>query len=186
VHNPAYGRAIPWEAVAVRTALLQGLSGTGARWEPSAVRNTQGCEHNRSLGRLEHEEPNSCRTGAIRPVCFVGAGSGQVQAVEYPWCRIEGGGSRGCYYANKEQCAAQGRGFGGTCIENPFYPKPVERPPLSGLTSKDRHVADISASVGGLIGHPPTSDNSILSDIPITRHLGRFGPEKAGKSAATC
>ncbi len=71
---------------------------------------------------------NLTTAGLVQFALF--AASGQVQAVEYPWCRIEGGGTRSCYYANKEQCAAQGRGFGGTCIENPFYQKPIERSPV--------------------------------------------------------
>lgn len=77
---------------------------------------------------------NLTAVGLVQFALF--AASGQVQAVEYPWCRIEGGGSRSCYYANKEQCAAQGRGFGGTCIENPFYQKPVERPPVERSRAK--------------------------------------------------
>jgi Protein of unknown function (DUF3551) len=71
---------------------------------------------------------NLTAAGLVQFALF--AAVGHVQAVEYPWCRTEGGGSRSCYYANKKQCAAQGRGFGGTCIENPFYQKLPERAPV--------------------------------------------------------
>lgn len=49
---------------------------------------------------------------------------GEIHArVNYPWCII--GDSRGidCYFLSREQCAKDGRnrGFGGQCIQNPFY-----------------------------------------------------------------
>jgi hypothetical protein len=51
-------------------------------------------------------------------------GSGQAHAyVSYPWCII--GDTRGvdCVFSSREQCAQDGRnrGFGGQCIQNPFY-----------------------------------------------------------------
>lgn len=52
------------------------------------------------------------------------AASGQSRAlVNYPWCVH--GDTRGleCYFASKEQCAAdgRGRGFGSQCIQNPDF-----------------------------------------------------------------
>jgi Protein of unknown function (DUF3551) len=52
------------------------------------------------------------------------ASLGDVHAyVNYPWCII--GDSRGidCVFSSREQCSVDGRnrGFGGQCIQNPFY-----------------------------------------------------------------
>jgi hypothetical protein len=52
------------------------------------------------------------------------AASGNVRAyVSYPWCII--GDTRGieCVFSSREQCAQDGRnrGFGGQCMQNPFY-----------------------------------------------------------------
>ena len=52
------------------------------------------------------------------------AATGKANAyTNYPWCII--GDTRGidCLFMSREQCAADGRnrGFGGQCIENPFY-----------------------------------------------------------------
>jgi Protein of unknown function (DUF3551) len=52
------------------------------------------------------------------------AASGKVHAyVDYPWCIR--GDTRGfdCYFSSREQCVQDGRnrGFGGQCVENPFY-----------------------------------------------------------------
>jgi hypothetical protein len=49
---------------------------------------------------------------------------GQAQAYpNYPWCTH--GDTRGfeCYFSTREQCANDGRnrGFGGQCIQNPYY-----------------------------------------------------------------
>jgi Protein of unknown function (DUF3551) len=51
------------------------------------------------------------------------AASGKAHALNYPWCII--GDFRGidCVFSSREQCAQDGRnrGFGGQCIQNPFY-----------------------------------------------------------------
>lgn len=52
------------------------------------------------------------------------AASGKANAyINYPWCIV--GDTRGldCVFASREQCARDGRnrGFGGQCIQNPFY-----------------------------------------------------------------
>lgn len=52
------------------------------------------------------------------------AGSGKVHAyVSYPWCIVGDTRAVDCYFTSREQCAQDGRnrGFGGQCIENPFY-----------------------------------------------------------------
>ena len=50
------------------------------------------------------------------------AGKGHAD-VNYPWCLM--GDTRGyeCVFSSREQCAQDGRnrGFGGQCIQNPFY-----------------------------------------------------------------
>jgi hypothetical protein len=48
--------------------------------------------------------------------------------VSYPWCVMGSRRSFECYYTTREQCAEEGRGFGGTCIQNPFYHRPAEAP----------------------------------------------------------
>jgi hypothetical protein len=52
------------------------------------------------------------------------AASRKVQAeVNYPWCIIGDTRAVDCYFSSREQCAQDGRnrGFGGQCIQNPFY-----------------------------------------------------------------
>jgi hypothetical protein len=56
--------------------------------------------------------------------------SGRAHAyVSYPWCAIGEGRGIDCYFASREQCAAdgRGRGFGGQCILNPGYTGPAVR-----------------------------------------------------------
>jgi hypothetical protein len=57
---------------------------------------------------------------------------GEVHAyVNYPW-RLHGNTIE-CVFSSKEQCAAdgRGRGFGGWCIQNPFY-NPALGPVVEG------------------------------------------------------
>ena len=52
------------------------------------------------------------------------AASGKAHAeVNYPWCIIGNTRAVDCYFSSREQCAQDGRnrGFGGQCIQNPFY-----------------------------------------------------------------
>jgi hypothetical protein len=52
------------------------------------------------------------------------AASGKAHAeVNYPWCIIGNTRAVECYFSSREQCAQDGRnrGFGGQCIQNPFY-----------------------------------------------------------------
>lgn len=65
--------------------------------------------------------------------------AGQSHAyVNYPWCVT--GETRGysCHFTTREQCAQDGRnrGFGGTCIRNPYY-DPTRGPVIE--TRPDRH-----------------------------------------------
>ena len=51
-------------------------------------------------------------------------GAGQSHAyVNYPWCAFGEGRGVDCVFANKEQCAQDGRGlgFGSQCYQNPNY-----------------------------------------------------------------
>jgi hypothetical protein len=51
-------------------------------------------------------------------------GSGEVHAyISYPWCIIGDTRAVDCVFSSREQCAQDGRnrGFGGQCIQNPFY-----------------------------------------------------------------
>jgi Protein of unknown function (DUF3551) len=52
--------------------------------------------------------------------------------VNYPWCIIGDTRAVDCYISSREQCMQDGRnrGFGGQCIQNPFY-KPG-KPTVSG------------------------------------------------------
>jgi hypothetical protein len=75
------------------------------------------------------------------------AASGKVHAeVNYPWCIM--GDTRGfeCVFSSREQCAQDGRnrGFGGQCIQNPYY-KPGP-PSVSG--AKQTETARPSQTVG--------------------------------------
>jgi hypothetical protein len=56
--------------------------------------------------------------------------------VNYPWCIIGNARAVECYFSSREQCAQDGRnrGFGGQCIQNPFY-KPG-KPTVSGPAKK--------------------------------------------------
>jgi hypothetical protein len=78
------------------------------------------------------------------------AGKGYAE-VSYPWCIM--GDTRGyeCVFSSREQCVQDGRnrGFGGQCIQNPFYKPglpavsgPVEGPP------KKRAAPDSAAANG--------------------------------------
>jgi hypothetical protein len=59
---------------------------------------------------------------------ILGAGltafGGQAQAyTNYPWCIHGDGRGLECLFSTREQCAMDGRnrGFGGQCIQNPYY-----------------------------------------------------------------
>jgi hypothetical protein len=56
--------------------------------------------------------------------------------VNYPWCIIGNTRAIDCYFSSREQCMQDGRnrGFGGQCIQNPYY-KPG-RPSVSGPVNK--------------------------------------------------
>jgi Protein of unknown function (DUF3551) len=58
--------------------------------------------------------------------------------VNYPWCIH--GDSRGmeCLFKSKEQCAQDGRnrGFGGQCIQNPWYNPNLGPVVEAGTTAK--------------------------------------------------
>jgi hypothetical protein len=63
---------------------------------------------------------------------------GQAQAyTNYPWCVH--GDSRGleCVFANREQCAMDGRnrGFGGQCVQNPYF-DPTKGPVIYSAADK--------------------------------------------------
>ncbi len=73
---------------------------------------------------------------------ILGAGltvlGGQAQAYpNYPWCAQ--GDTRGteCYFSTREQCANDGRnrGFGGQCIQNPFY-DPTKGPIIESASAR--------------------------------------------------
>jgi Protein of unknown function (DUF3551) len=73
---------------------------------------------------------------------ILGAGltvfGGQAQAYpNYPWC-VQGD-TRGteCYFSTREQCAMDGRsrGFGGQCIQNPFY-DPTKGPIIESAAAR--------------------------------------------------
>lgn len=71
--------------------------------------------------------------------------------VSYPWCIM--GDTRGyeCVFSSREQCVHDGRnrGFGGQCIQNPFYkpgPSTVSGP-VTGLPKK-RAASDLAAANG--------------------------------------
>ena len=77
------------------------------------------------------------------------AASGKVHAeVNYPWCLL--GDTRGyeCVFSSREQCSQDGRnrGFGGQCIQNPFY-KPGA-PTVSGKKGTVSQAAGPSQAVG--------------------------------------
>jgi hypothetical protein len=83
------------------------------------------------------------------------AASGKVHAeVNYPWCLM--GDTRGyeCVFSSREQCAQDGRnrGFGGQCIQNPFY-KPGA-PTVSGQkqTETARPSQTVSAAYSTCTG----------------------------------
>ena len=74
---------------------------------------------------------------------------GEVKAyVNYPWCII--GDTRGidCVFSSREQCSQDGRnrGFGGQCIQNPFYKPGV--PTVSGQNGTASQTARPSQAVG--------------------------------------
>ena len=77
------------------------------------------------------------------------AASGKVHAeVNYPWCLL--GDARGyeCVFSSREQCAQDGgnRGFGGQCIQNPFYKSGV--PTVSSKKGTVSQPARPSQAVG--------------------------------------
>ena len=78
------------------------------------------------------------------------AASGKVHAdVNYPWCLM--GDTRGyeCVFSSREQCNQDGRnrGFGGQCIQNPFY-KPGRPPTASGTVKTARPPQAASEDAG--------------------------------------
>jgi Protein of unknown function (DUF3551) len=59
--------------------------------------------------------------GSALSAVFVGWAA-EVRAVEYPWCVIGERRSMECVFSTREQCVADSsRGFGGGCLQNPFY-----------------------------------------------------------------
>lgn len=78
--------------------------------------------------------------------------------ISYPWCIM--GDTRGyeCVFSSREQCVQDGRnrGFGGQCIQNPFYKPgpptvsgPVKGPPaVSAAAAKKRAGSDSVAANG--------------------------------------
>jgi hypothetical protein len=73
------------------------------------------------------------------------AASGKVHAdVSYPWCIIGNTRAVDCYFSTREQCAQDGRnrGFGGQCIQNPFYKPgvPTVSGPVNKRTRRERHA----------------------------------------------
>jgi uncharacterized protein DUF3551 len=73
--------------------------------------------------------------------------SGKANAyVNYPWCII--GETRGldCVFENREQCTMDGRnrGFGGQCIQNPFY-----NPALPRVVAPGTPVKKVSPAAEG-------------------------------------
>jgi hypothetical protein len=72
---------------------------------------------------------------------------GKAQAyVNYPWCVM--GETRGfeCVFSSREQCAmdGRGRGFGGQCIQNPFY-NHVRGSVIERAPARPRHGAHKSS-----------------------------------------
>jgi Protein of unknown function (DUF3551) len=68
--------------------------------------------------------------------------------INYPWCIM--GDTRGyeCVFSSREQCVQDGRnrGFGGQCIQNPFY-KPGP-PTVSAAAAKKRAASESVATNG--------------------------------------
>ncbi len=80
--------------------------------------------------------------------------SGKANAyVNYPWCVV--GETRGidCVFESKEQCRMDGRnrGFGGQCIQNPFYNPALPRvvPQGSQLNSLGSPIKKVSPAAEG-------------------------------------
>jgi Protein of unknown function (DUF3551) len=100
---------------------------------------------------------------------FAGS-AGKTHADEnYPWCLL--GDTRGyeCVFSSREQCAQDGRnrGFGGQCIQNPFY-KPGA-PSVSGR--KQTETARPSQTVSA--AHQRRFSFSCnTGDIPTTVYVG--------------
>jgi hypothetical protein len=80
----------------------------------------------------EHEEVGNCRTGTVG-----GLRGKDPRDVNYPWCIIGNTRAIDCYFSSPEQCMQDGRnrGFGGQCIQNPYY-KPGQPPTVSGPVAK--------------------------------------------------
>ena len=75
--------------------------------------------------------------------------------VNYPWCIIGDTRAVDCYFTSREQCAQDGRnrGFGGQCIQNPFYKPGVPFytpgvPTVSGKKGTVSQTARPSQAVG--------------------------------------
>jgi Protein of unknown function (DUF3551) len=90
-------------------------------------------------------------TGLTLWVAFAAfAGKGHAE-VSYPWCIM--GDTRGyeCVFSSREQCVQDGRnrGFGGQCIQNPFYKPgpPTVSGPVDGPPKK-RAASDSAAANG--------------------------------------
>jgi hypothetical protein len=117
--------------------------------------------------------------------------SGRVHAdVNYPWCIIGNTRAVDCYFSSREQCAQDGRnrGFGGQCIQNPFY-KPG-KPTVSG--EKRTETARPSQAVSG--GGAPIRNGegqcftySVAGEWGRDRRFGSWGPcpQPAGTSKTT-
>jgi Protein of unknown function (DUF3551) len=76
------------------------------------------------------------------------ATSGKVHAdVNYPWCIIGDTRAVDCYFSSREQCMQDGRnrGFGGQCIQNPYYKPGV--PTVSDKNGTVRQTARPSRAV---------------------------------------
>jgi hypothetical protein len=70
-------------------------------------------------------------------------GGGKAQAyVNYPWCIIGDTRAVDCVFSSREQCAQDGRnrGFGGQCMQNPFYHPTMGRV-IERASARPRHVA---------------------------------------------
>jgi Protein of unknown function (DUF3551) len=70
-------------------------------------------------------------------------GGGKAQAyVNYPWCIIGDTRAVDCVFSSREQCAQDGRnrGFGGQCMQNPFY-NPTRGQVVERALARPRHGA---------------------------------------------
>jgi Protein of unknown function (DUF3551) len=100
------------------------------------------------LGAREDKNMKKVMTAAFA-LSALFAASGKLHAeLNYPWCLM--GDTRGyeCVFSSREQCAQDGRnrGFGGQCIQNPFYKPGV--PTFSGKNGTASQTARPSQTVG--------------------------------------